>query len=274
VSNAAFSRFYYYLTVDDRCGDLMHDLIHSDQTLTHVDIARKTGKETPQDAAKLATAPQCGFGTDWGAFLAAWTTEWERTGDTQWRDRILAGMNSIARMKRGWFAGGAPMDLKTGAFLGDGDTVNVSHLSGVFGVFEIHMELMKLVDVPDYKKAWLDYCKYYNAPADVITAFLGENPKDRSLRDAHSRYTAYAARELNDPALAERAWQELLQGEGRGTNLQPHTTHIAGSAVLHPVDEDPEISTNGAAQWGLAAVADLALVGDKLETLGAKYVRA
>jgi hypothetical protein len=182
-------------------------------------------------------------------------------------------MNSIAKLKYGWFCGGAPYDLKTGKFVGPGDKVDVSHLNAVFGVIEITEELLTLVDAPAYKKAWLDYCKYYNASPEEIKAFLGVVPKDRSLRDAHSRMTAYAARELKDPKLAERAWQEFLEGDNRRfrTNLQPKTERIDGPAVLYPVDEDSRISTNGAAQWGLAAIENLQLIGDSVETYGAKY---
>ena len=279
VSNAAFKRFYYYLTADERTGDLMRELNDSDQTLANVFIERKVSSEGGSGIGirqKIPGTVDCSFGTSWGSFVAAWMTEWERTGDTRWRDRILTGMNSIAKLKYGWFAGGAAYDLKTGAFVHDDQKVDVSHLNAVFGIIEISQELFPLVDAPAYKKAWLDYCKYYSAPAEEITAFLGVNPKDRSLRDASSRMTAYAARELKDAKLAERAWMEFLQGDNARfrTNLQAQTRHIAGSAVLHPVDEDPQVSTNGAAQWGLAAIENLQLIGDTVETYGSKYVKA
>jgi hypothetical protein len=277
VSNAAFKRFYYYLTADERTGDLMRDLITSDETLKTVYIERKVATEGGSGIgirAHVEGTVDCSFGTSWASFVAAWLTEWERTGDTRWRDRILNGMNSIAKLKYGWFCGGAPYDLATGKFVGPGDKVDVAHLNGVFGVIEITEEVLTLVDAPAYKKVWLDYCKYYNAPDAEITAFLGVNPKDRSLRDAHSRITAYAARELKDPKLAERAWQEFLEGDNRRfrTKLQPKTQRIDGPTVLYPIDEDPSVSTNGAAQWGLAAIENLQLIGDTVETYGAKYV--
>jgi hypothetical protein len=199
--------------------------------------------------------------------IAAWWTEWERPGDTRWRDRIVNGMTSIAKLKYGWFCGGAPFDLATGKFLGAGDMISISHLNGVFGVMEMHQELMPLLNVPAYKAAWLAYCKYYNAPAEEITAFLGVNPGGRSLTDAHSRYTAYAARELKDPALADRAWKEFFGGGVPRARLR----RVEGPAVLHAFDEDPSISTNGASQWTLAAVENLELIGDSLETSGARY---
>ncbi|HVZ30576.1 MAG TPA: Tat pathway signal sequence domain protein [Asticcacaulis sp.] len=322
VSNASFRRFYYYLAADERCGDLMRDLVDSDQTLAKVFIERKVSSEGGSGIGireKIPGTVDCSFGTSWGSFLGAWLTEWERTGETKYRDRILNGMNSLAKLKYGWFCGGAAYDLKTGSFVGKGDKIDVSHLNGVFGVMEAHQELFTLVDVPAYKKVWLDYCKYYNASAEEITAFLGVNPKDRSLRDGHSRYTAYAARELKDPKLAERAWSEFFGGDapagaaganrlnptasqraaaaqtqaagpvpaqgaqarpqgqgggfggGRGSAFANKTTRIVGPDVLHVNDEDPRVSTNGFAQWTLAAVENLQLVGDTVETFGAKY---
>ena len=32
-------------------------------------------------------------------------TEWERTGDTRYRDKIVSGMDSIAKMRHGLFSG-------------------------------------------------------------------------------------------------------------------------------------------------------------------------
>jgi hypothetical protein len=276
VSNAAYRRFFYYLTADERTGDLMRALNDSEESLTRVKIERKVGEAGGSGLGirpKLEGTVDCAFGTSWGAFLSAWLTEWERTGDTKWRDRIVNGMISIAKLKYGWFSGGAPMDLKTGTFLGDGNYVGISHLNGVFGVFEMHMELFQLVDVPAYKKVWLDYCKYYNAPNAEITAFLGQAPKGRNLREAHSRFTAYAGRELKDDALLKRAWEEFIVGEGRPTSLKPKTTHIEGPVVLHALDEDAQISTNGAAQWGLAAIENLSIMGDTVERLAAPLVK-
>ncbi|HEX8301007.1 Tat pathway signal sequence domain protein [Sphingomonas sp.] len=271
VSNAAFRRIYYYLTADERTGDLMRELVDSDQTLKNVFIERKVASEGGSGHGvreKIPGTVDCSFGTSWGSFVAAWLTEWERTGDKKWRDRIVNGMNSIAKLKNGWFCGGAPYDLATGRFVGRGDQINMSHLNGVFGVMEMHQELMPLLNVPAYKKVWLDYCRYYNAPTEEITAFLGVNPGGRGLTEAHSRYTAYAARELKDVRLADRAWKEFFGPRGVPRS---QTQRVAGSAVLHPVDEDPRISTNGVSQWGLAAIQNIALIGDTLDTLGAKY---
>lgn len=264
VSNAAYRRIYYYLTGDERVGDLMRALIHSDRVLQTVDIGRKVADRAPESlppggvgaVVKPKGLPegviQLGFGTSWGSLVAAWFTEWERTGDKQWRDRIVAGMNSIAALPRQWWAGGANFDLASGRFVSGGDAISVSHLNAVFGVVEIMAEVLPLVDAPAYRAAWLDYCTWYNAPAPDWQRRFGEAPRGHNLRQAHSRLTAYAAHATGDEALARRAWQEFGDGE--------LALGLASEQVPAGVAEIPGLSTNGVAQWGLAAIQNLALV--------------
>ena len=278
ISNAAYRRFYYYLTSDERCGDLMRGCLEGDYTLRHVDIGRKVmhradGNKPPAGTGAVVNEEPLPegqiflqFGTSWGSLIAAWFAEWERTGETRWRDRILAGMRSIAKFPKGWLVGGANFNLATGTFLGAGDTVSMSHLNGVFGVFEITAELLELVDEPAYRDAWLDYCELYNAPEAEFRARTGASGKGRALTQAHSRYTAYAAVERNKPELVTRAWDEFFGAGDREGRDQTRGSHkVAGSAVLKSVEEINEVSTNDAAQWGIAATVNLALIGDRLE---------
>lgn len=68
--------------------------------------------------------------------------------------------------------------------------------------------------------------------------------------------------------VAERAWGEFYgnrDGSDGLTDDDPWVTaKVNGSAVLIPVEEATWISTNAVAQYGLAAIQDLALVGDAL----------
>jgi len=276
VSNAIYRRIYYYLTADERVGDLMRDLLDSDRALVTVDIGRKVGARSsaePGNGATVDSKPRQGeismsFGTSWCSLVGAWLTEWERTGDRKWRDRILNGMTSIAALPKGWFAAGANFDLATGRFTGPGDKVSISHLNSVFGALEINSELFDLFDVPAYEKAWLDYCVAYNATAAQFTAMTGAPSRGRNLRQGHSRLTAFAARQLSDPALARRAWEEFFSGDaGLDMDVAARAHRVDGPAVLKPVDEAP-VSTNGTAQWGLAAIQNLALVGGAVEQGG------
>jgi len=276
VSNAIYRRIYYYLTADERVGDLMRDLLDGDRALVHVDIGRKIGARREAEPGNGATVPASSlkagevalsFGTSWCSLVGAWLTEWERTGNVRWRDRILAGMQSIGAMPKGWFAGGANFDLATGRFTGRGDEVSISHLNSVFGAVEINSELFDLFDVPAYENAWLDYCEAYNAPAAEFAAKTGERPRGRNLGQGHSRLTAFAAKHRSNPALARRAWQEFFSGDaGLDLDVAARARRVEGAAVLKPVDEAP-VSTNGTAQWGLAAIQNLALAGDTVEAV-------
>ena len=86
--------------------------------------------------------------------------------------------------------------------------------------------------------------------------------RGNSLTVAHSRLTAYVAAQENDPELARRAWKEFRQEWGGEKSIG--TTRVTGPDVLNPVDEAAWVSTNDAAQWGLAAIQNLALVKSAL----------
>ncbi len=265
ISTSANRRFYYYLTGDERIGDVMREVLDVDQKLDEVDPVRKI-------AGRVDKGPwpaRIGFGTDWGALVANFMTEWERTGDKRWRDKLLRGMQGIAAMPHGFFTGSGgyePTGKNEGAFHNvSGNAVSASHLSAVFGGMEMMTELVELIDLPAFKQAWLRYCELYNAPKDQQVQALGA-PHGGSpvLSVGHSRLSAWAAAQKQDPALAQRAWKEVLGDQRFGA--QPlKTTRVAGPLVLNPVDEAPWISTNDTAQWGLAAIQNLALVGEHLK---------
>jgi hypothetical protein len=124
--------------------------------------------------------------------------------------------------------------------------------------------------VPEFRSAWLEYCRLYNADAAEQSARLGRAMRGRNLEQGHARLTAFAAKSLADPALAIRAWQEFRRGENGWRSRDPLVLRrIEGSAVPRPVDEAVGFSTNAAAQWGLAAIQCLALLGEPPE-LGAE----
>ncbi|NUP02157.1 MAG: Tat pathway signal sequence domain protein [Nonomuraea sp.] len=268
VSNAAYRRFHYYLTADERTGDLLDELAVPEETFLVIDPTRKVREDvyTP-DPKALAV----GLGTDWGALAAAWLTRWERHGDDRARDRLLGTMAGIGALPRGFLTGEARLDLATGRFDTTRDAIMVSHLSSLFGLPEICAELIDLVDVPGFERAWLDYCRLYLAPPERQEAELGRALTGISLVQAHSRLTAYAAARTGDAELAALAWRKFFHDEGDQLNVNPlqrtpewRLTTVEGPHVPAPVMEAPYVSTNSAAQYGLAAIAVLALIGGRL----------
>ncbi|KUL40345.1 Tat pathway signal sequence domain protein [Actinoplanes awajinensis subsp. mycoplanecinus] len=265
ISTAAYRRIYYFLTADERCGDLMRELVDSDQTFLALDPLRKIRTEpyTPDPHAL-----SIGLGTDWSGLAAAWLTEWERRGPKAGiaEKKLLATMRTIARMPNGFVTGSGLYDLDTAEFAVAAKTVSVSHLSAMFGQVEICAELIGLVDVPGFEQAWLQYCRLFNATKAEQAAETGADFGNLILKQGHSRLTAYAAVRLGDAALAARAWKEFTGTDGY-TDASPwRTTHLEGPEVLNPVDEASWVDTNTTALYGLAAIQNLALIGDQLSS--------
>ncbi|WP_020387483.1 hypothetical protein [Kribbella catacumbae] len=262
ISTAIYRRFYYYLTADERTGDLLSELVDSDRTFLVLDPLRKIRTEpyTP-DPHALAI----GLGTDWSGLAAAWLTEWERNGPkaTIAKTKLLATMETIGAMPNGFVTGGGLYDLDTGRFAPvTTKTVGVSHLSAMFGQVEICAELIDLVDVPAFEQAWLQYCRLYNASRAEQTAECGAHFGNLILRQGHSRLTAYAATRLDRDDLAARAWKEFYTGDGYAPNL-PWTSQPV-TKTLNPTEAATWVSTNTTALYGLAAIQTLALVGDQI----------
>ncbi|WP_381563142.1 Tat pathway signal sequence domain protein [Streptomyces eurythermus] len=264
IANTTYRRFYYFLTADERVGDLMHANVDSDETFLVLDPQRKvrTDPYTPDRHAL-----SIGFGTDWSGLVSAWLTEWERKGP-KWekaRARVLSTMAGIAAQPNGFVQGSGLYDLDTGEFaVADKPAVSVSHLSAVFGLNELCAELIHLVDMPKFKEAYLDYCRYFNATKAEQTARYGTHFGSLLLFQGHSRLDAYAAVQTGDAALAERAWAKFFHSDGYTESSPWKTERLTGPATLVEGAEAAWVSTNDTALYGLAAIENLALLGDRM----------
>ncbi|WP_221585278.1 Tat pathway signal sequence domain protein [Microbacterium sp. G2-8] len=264
ISSPIYRRFLYYLTADERTGDLLAELTDSDETFLALDPTRKVRADAATYRPERS-ALAVGLGTDWGALAATWLTAWERTGDERSRDRLLGTMADIGSLPQGFLTGEARYDLDTGRFETARDRISVSHLSAVFGLVEICSELIDLVDMPAFRDAWLRYCRLYLASPDEQERELGAPIAGVHLEQAHSRLAAYAAAQTGDEALTDLAWRAFDGiGEWLVHRRELQVRRILPPAVPAPVDELPSVSTNDAAQYGLAAIQVLALIGDRL----------
>ena len=115
----------------------------------------------------------------------------------------------------------------------------MSHLSAAFGLPEICAELIELFDVPEFERAWLQYCELYNAPPRNRRRRWARSCGGTNLQQGHARLTAYAAYKQKDAKLAARAWSEFTDGP-RGLWRRARNSpskRIEAPAVLNPVDE-------------------------------------
>ncbi|RBM10969.1 Tat pathway signal sequence domain protein [Streptomyces sp. PT12] len=263
ISNAGYKRIYYFLTADERVGDVLHELIDADRSFLVLDPGRKlTDEPFDPDPAALPL----GTSTDWGALALAWLTEWERGGDEIAHTKLINGATTIAALPNAWAQGGdVTYNLENGRFTGPSEpSISIGSLSSVFGLIELMTELLQLIDDEQVHAQWIRFCRLYNSTADQQREETGSSWGSLNLRQAYSRATAYAAVRLDDDALAARAWQELRTGHAGYPENHPFTAErVEGTDVLNPVNE-ARLSTNASAQYGLAVIQCLALVGDHI----------
>jgi hypothetical protein len=263
ISQAAYRRFYYYLTTDERVGDVMREMLNADFKTIDYDPMRLA---QPITAAEKKIAPtRVRLGPDWFAFVGNWMTEWERTGDTKWRDKILAGVESLNAMPLGLRSGKNLVfgyDPATGKLYQLSDVAGVYNLATIMGGAEVVFELNLMLDDPRWDKLWLQYCRLYNAPKDVIVRDMTtgtEGADAKYVRDG--RLASYVYYKTKNEAFLKAGVDALLR-TGRGER-QRTLRHVAGAEVLNPVDEGLG-GTNGAAQQGLETIMMLGLIGDHL----------
>jgi hypothetical protein len=294
ISQSAHWRPYYYLTTDERIGDIMRAMVHTDAAIAKFDPMRIASPQIPgepQFAARLRIGP------DWFALVGNWMTEWERTEDTKWRDKILAGVDSIMAMPY-WLqtgqqnglnpdipggaigplrgGGGAQVvgyDPATGKLTAIRDPLTKTtlpasyNLATIMGGGEVMFEVVPLLGRPDFAKAWLQYCRIGGATAEVLTRDRttgNEGADARYILNEQSgpRLAAYAYAHTKSPAFAKKAIDGILSRGGAYANPKL----LSGPEVLNPAEEALEVNTNSAAQTGLTTIEVLELCKDQLPT--------
>jgi PcRGLX-like protein C-terminal alpha/alpha toroid domain/PcRGLX-like protein central beta sandwich domain/PcRGLX-like N-terminal RIFT barrel domain len=263
ISQAAYRRFYYYLTTDERTGDIMREVLNVDYKVAEYDPMRLA---QPITEAEKKYPTRVRLGPDWLAFVSNWMTEWERTGDTKWRDKILAGVESFSRMPLGLRSGKNLLfgyDPATGLLYQLSDEAGQYNLATIMGGAEVVFELDLMLDDDRWRKLWLQYCRLNDAPRDVIAKDMstGTEGNDASfIRDG--RLASFVYLKTKNPAFMKVGVNALL-ASGRGRRNEA-IRKVEGPESLNPVDESGLAGTNGAAQNGLTTIISLGMVGDHL----------
>jgi hypothetical protein len=227
IGQAAFRRFYYYLTTDERTGDVMREALQAEKSIIAYDPMREADPPRPEDAKFVARVRS---GPDWLAVAGNWMTEWERTGDTRWRDKILAGMNSMVAMPHGFRTGRNLLmgfDPATGVLTARDTTLGKYNLSTIMGGAELMAELNMSIGDPAWQKVWTDFC--------------ADSGEGISL----GKMQAYAYAVNRNPTLAQSAIASLHGTRGRGGRVDPPN-------VLVSMEDGAD--TNGSSQNSLNAI--------------------
>ncbi|WP_205856832.1 twin-arginine translocation signal domain-containing protein, partial [Phytoactinopolyspora endophytica] len=142
ISASQLKRFYYYLTADERTGDYLRSTLQVDDTMLAVPPLREALPDPSGERYIVRIGP------DWTAMASNWLTEWERTGDSHYRDRIEQGLRDIAAMDLGMFTGqggSVAFDPATGELSDVGIGQSPSNISLLFGGDQIFYEIVDLV---------------------------------------------------------------------------------------------------------------------------------
>lgn len=236
ISAALLKRYYYYLTTDERTGDLMREVLTVDATVMQVPPLREV---LPRPIPGLLR-----IGPDWLSFASNWMTEWERTGDTRYRDYVLAGMRSIGAMPEAFVTRLAfRYDPVTKELSDVGNpNIGVGEFLDIFGGDQIAMELIQLIDCPEFAHAWNLLCDKWahETPGPGLTG---------------TRITAYAALIAHDSSLKEKAMTKLMASLLKdGHDRWPATPPVVqGPMVLSPVEE-VVANTPDSSQWALNVI--------------------
>lgn len=245
ISQAAWNRFYYYLTTDERCGDLMTEVKDADHKLYELDPMRLA---QPRSEYPCTAPARLRIGPDWLAYAGNWMTEWERTGNTKYRDKIIAGMKSISALPNRLFTGPKALgfDPATGIITTECDPKleTSNHLMTIMGGFEVMNEMMRMIDLPEWRDAWLDHAARYKKKAWELS----------HSRFRVSRLMAYAAYHMRNAQMAEEVWHDLFTRLEHTPAPPFRITTILPPEVPAPLDEWDGISTNDAALWSLDAI--------------------
>jgi hypothetical protein len=169
------------------------------------------------------------FNLEWISYSINWATEWERTGDVVWRDRVMAGMKSIVAQSNGGPLGSNYFDI-------------------IFGGPEMLFDEKQMFDYPEFWEGFAKVCE--------AVATSGGNQMTAP------RGAAYAAFVRKDQRLGYLAWDKLV-GTANVAEAIPQNRKIEGPEVVHPVT-DP-VFLGGSAGWQLHGVASIQWALNALE---------
>ena len=271
ISMAGHYRYFYFLTADERIGDVMDEVKDSDFTTLVKDPMGSYFEPHPKYS-------HCRTGPDWTSFLSNWMVRWERTEDPKYRDKLLNSVESIKKAPLGLSSGSTfHYDPETGLMhymgaenpaghthLGDGNYQQ--HMVVMFGGAEIWFELCELLEDEKFCEMVADFGEYYGMTPEERNKksnglFNEEN--DKTWGGNCGRMTAYAGYYWDVDRYMEAGWNSVAPSEKKftGTSVVGVAIDEEGEMIRHeveakdypyPLREVLGMTTNTSAQWSLS----------------------
>jgi len=260
ISMAGLHRYYYYLSADERIGDIMEEVKDNEEFAFNELPPMREFMDPVDQKIPIRTGP------DWSSCVSNWFTQWERTGDKTYLNKILTGLKGIKESPNGLLSG--PLWLfdpqtKELTYQGTG-TAGAYHMVISFGAPQVWTELAMNLEDETFSKLLAEYGWFY--------ALTNEEKLQQSngiLNDRHFAWPmfatfmmAYGAVERKEKKLADKAWELLL--ENPPDIPFPDTSTVHDVTIDKKVQELTWVTTNCVSQWCLNAICCLELIGDCL----------
>lgn len=261
VSMAGHHRVYYYLTGDARIGDAMADAKDADLSLKNVTYFKQNDEKGGHVVIRS--------GPDWTSFLSNWMTQYERTLDPYYLEKIRQGIKDVSEMPFGLASGPSYRYEENGHLIYEGEDEKSPnmHLQICMGGPEVWWELADMIGDETLRKLLSVYGGFYYLTPEQ------KKEKTHGLIEKRpfafpwfaSDIGAYAAFFTKDESLAKTVWKNLLNalikiGDEAGFTPVCYATDDQKKAHM----EILWIKTNFAAQWGLNTITTLELLRDAL----------
>ena len=259
---------YYYLTGDERTGRIMTEMKDTDVAMGAMDALRHNADaEYPVHAR---------FGPDLMVTAGNWLTQWERTEDPYYRDKLLAMMEHFKAPDAFCYVTVWGMDPLTGKMeLVDKTSPGGSnwHFNYCFGSEHVWPEVLGVLDDPALWRAFMNSGLIFSPAGDPEG--LGEKfadspaPPRGNIKCYWDGVAAYAAGKHNDRELAIQCWKNVTKDPAHYTHdtlaMPMIPTRITGTGIPKPVDEVPYLSGNCTGMWGAHVIVMLAHIARYLE---------
>jgi len=282
-------KIFYYLTGDTRIGEIITESKDVDFAVARLDPLRAYYPPDPDYPCHIR------FGPDVMVFCGNWFTQWERTEDPVYRDKLLKMLSHFRGL--GDFAA-------TSVWLYEPITGNMKlysrtapgHFNFCFGAEFVWSEVLGALEDPELWQNFMDMGLVFSkngAPDGAGDVWDGiESSRDNKNLAASSGITvptnkrgnvegprgnvrtyscgvaAYAAGKTGDDVLAEQVWTDMLRDENDSQHdavAVPIIVRDVNESYVHkPWREAGFVTGNGTGLWGSHAIVALASIGDKI----------
>ncbi len=264
IAMAAHHRYLYYLTGDRRLEDIFDELKDNELSFLNRDPLGDF-----YEKSEMVYPSHARSGPDWSSLCSNWMTEWERTKNEKYRQKIITGLEDIKA---------APLKLSSGPdFEFDPHTLHLRyigecttggcHLQICMGAPQIWLELADWLEDEEFKDMLADHGRFYYLSHEEQLKESGGIIGDResTLPFMNAALGAYGAQRLKLPQLALTTWGILLQTlifENNSEGFDAKRRKDCGNQEF--LSEIPWISTNFTAQWCLNVIMTLEFIRDSL----------